>query len=984
MNLLLRCPLPPGDVLMLTAAVRDLHRAHPGVYRTAVETSCPALWENNPLVASTAPPWKADRVIDCEYPLIHESNRRPFHFLHGYVQDLERKLGVTIPVGPFRGDVYLSEDEKRGPSPVAETGHTGRYWVLVAGGKHDFTAKWWDPESYQAVVDHFAGRVTFVQCGGAGDWHPPLRGVINLVGRTGVREFVRVMYHADGVVCPVTFAMHLAAAVPVRHGAAGLRPCVVTAGGREPPHWEMYPGHQFLHTVGALDCCATGGCWRSRCQPVGDGAADDADLCLRPVTTGGGVLIGQCMSLITPARVIDAIELYYKGGVLEYEAQPPKPRVRSSPAARGKKGAAAVTIGVGDYAEMAALAAKELTQRTGLQAVVLGDREFAESGLEHPAFLKFRLFDLLEFDDLLFFDADTVCLADWDPSPLLGSEAVACVRERMVPLVLEESARWGVPPEEHFNTGLFTVSRRHHARWLRRAEEIRRRFPTVLNDQLPLNAARRELGLPLRLLDRRYNWLGFGASSLSHEAPVVLAHRLAPGRQDLNVAYFNGKYELFEPLIRLDDGAAGQVAGRTFAFYDAGGARRVLQLRGDGTITPPAPPEEPGYWFVQSLQGRPALALASETTVLHRFVRVLSGAWVGVSAGTVDPAREGPRLIEQAEAGRGSNGRSNGKATRAAPRSRHEPADATRGATSLRGPVVNEETARAAADEFIRSIPPYPAGRFGGKGIVVCGGGEKYFPCAWVCIRMLRHVGCRLPIELWHVGVAEMPRRLRALVEPYGVRCVDAAAVRRRHPVRTLSGWELKPFALLHCAWEQVLLLDADNVAVRDPTYLFDAAPYRRHGAVFWPDFERLGPERAIWRICGVPYRDEPEVESGQVLLDKRRCWEPLQLTMHLNEHSDFYYDYVHGDKETFHMAWRMLGREYAMVPHPLRPLDRTMCQHDFRGRRLFQHRNLAKWVLGENPRIAGFRFEEVCLRFLDDLRRKTTPRRPARESLAS
>ena len=124
MNLLLRCPLPPGDVLMLTAAVRDLHRAHPGVYRTAVETSCPALWENNPLVASTAPPWKADRVIDCEYPLIHESNRRPFHFLHGYVQDLERKLGVTIPVGPFRGDVYLSEDEKRGPSPVAETGHT--------------------------------------------------------------------------------------------------------------------------------------------------------------------------------------------------------------------------------------------------------------------------------------------------------------------------------------------------------------------------------------------------------------------------------------------------------------------------------------------------------------------------------------------------------------------------------------------------------------------------------------------------------------------------------------------------------------------------------------------------------------------------------------------------------------------------------------------------------------------------------------------
>jgi hypothetical protein len=70
-------------------------------------------------------------------------------------------------------------------------------------------------------------------------------------------------------------------------------------------------------------------------------------------------------------------------------------------------------------------------------------------------------------------------------------------------------------------------------------------------------------------------------------------------------------------------------------------------------------------------------------------------------------------------------------------------------------------------------------------------------------------------------------------------------------------------------------------------------------------------------------------------------------------------------------MAWRMLGREYAMVPHALRPLDRTMCQHDFKGRRVFQHRNLAKWVLGPgNARIPGFRFEELCLGFLDELDR--------------
>jgi hypothetical protein len=238
---------------------------------------------------------------------------------------------------------------------------------------------------------------------------------------------------------------------------------------------------------------------------------------------------------------------------------------------------------------------------------------------------------------------------------------------------------------------------------------------------------------------------------------------------------------------------------------------------------------------------------------------------------------------------------------------------------------------------------------------------------------MLRHVGCTLPIELWHIGDSEMPNEWRAWVEPHGVRCVDADRVRERHTVRTpggtLTGWPLKPFALLHCSFEEVMGIDADNVAVRDPAYLFDAPEYRAAGAVFWPDFDRLATDRAIWRVCNVPYHDEPEVESGQLLIDKRRCWQPLQLTMHLNEHSDFYYEYVHGDKETFHMAWRMLGQIFAMAPHPLQPLDGTMCQHDFHGRRLFQHRNMLKWKPpGENPRVKGFDFEEECLNFLDEL----------------
>lgn len=321
-RLILRSFQSPGDIVMLTAAIRDLHRAQPGQFLTDVRTSCDALWENNPYLTRLSEGDPGVEVHEMHYPLIHQSNQRPYHFLHGFPQYLEQILGISVPLTEFRGDVHLSAEERRLPPPGADLGVPEHFWIVLAGGKYDFTAKWWNPAHYQAVVDHFRGKITFVQCGEAGHWHPPLQGVINLVGRTSPREFVRLMHHAEGVLCPVTWAMHLAAAVETRPGGPVQRACVVVAGGREPPHWEAYPQHQFLSNVGALPCCAQGGCWKSRCQPVGDGdPKDHHDLCVEPVQITPQLRIPKCLDLITPAQVIDRIDLYYRGGVLRYTSR---------------------------------------------------------------------------------------------------------------------------------------------------------------------------------------------------------------------------------------------------------------------------------------------------------------------------------------------------------------------------------------------------------------------------------------------------------------------------------------------------------------------------------------------------------------------------------------------------------------------------------------------------------------------------------------
>ncbi|HMN41192.1 MAG TPA: hypothetical protein PKE29_10130 [Phycisphaerales bacterium] len=282
---------------------------------------------------------------------------------------------------------------------------------------------------------------------------------------------------------------------------------------------------------------------------------------------------------------------------------------------------------------------------------------------------------------------------------------------------------------------------------------------------------------------------------------------------------------------------------------------------------------------------------------------------------------------------------------------------------------LTEANAAGYMDLAAALCPDEPTQAFEGRGVVIPAGGPIYLPCAWVCVRMLRHVGCTLPVEMWHLGPEEMPEQVRRLLESLGVRTVDALDVLRDYPVRRLDGWSLKPYAIMHSRFREVLMLDADNVPIVDPTFLFDTPEFRKREAIFWPDYQRLAPHRSIWRVTGVPYRDEPEFESGEIVVDKVRCWKPLAVTMWMNEFGEFFYRHMHGDKETFHMAWRKLRRPYAMTRHPLVSLSKVMCQHDFDGRRVFQHRNFAKFSLAApNRRIGGFLHEERCFGYLREL----------------
>lgn len=306
-----------------------------------------------------------------------------------------------------------------------------------------------------------------------------------------------------------------------------------------------------------------------------------------------------------------------------------------------------------------------------------------------------------------------------------------------------------------------------------------------------------------------------------------------------------------------------------------------------------------------------------------------------------------------------------------------------------------QEAYRQAMQRAVETMPPYPQRKYQGRGIVILGGG-KYFASAYVTLRMIRHVGCSLPAEVWYLGrKREMIDWQAKLLEGLGASCVDADAVASRRPVRILNGWELKAYAVLHSRFEQVLFEDADSYPCRNPEFLFADPSFGEHGAMFFPDAAWMKLLPQVWQIMGLPHRDERTIESGQFLIDKRRCWQPLALTHWMNQRSDYYYHIgprkseqvgehygrgVHGDKDTFHLAWRYLSREYAMPEKDYAWIPPAVVQHASDGLPVFIHRARRKFSLESQTNFGTSKqegpeyepklpMEDVAHQFLQELR---------------
>lgn len=172
---------------------------------------------------------------------------------------------------------------------------------------------------------------------------------------------------------------------------------------------------------------------------------------------------------------------------------------------------------------------------------------------------------------------------------------------------------------------------------------------------------------------------------------------------------------------------------------------------------------------------------------------------------------------------------------------------------------------------------------------------------------------------------------------------------------RSFQSYWLKPLALYHTKLQEVILLDADAVLMRDPADLRTMSGYERTGTTFFYDrvyamrrffnhvdvngtqmlhqlvdtfdyaqFGLSGPSPSQQLQDSFAFREATahEMDSSMLLVDKRRAGKAMDVLKHLITSVRFHLKFSWGDKEAFWLAYELAHQPYFFTPWGLSLLD--------------------------------------------------------------
>jgi alpha 1,2-mannosyltransferase len=295
---------------------------------------------------------------------------------------------------------------------------------------------------------------------------------------------------------------------------------------------------------------------------------------------------------------------------------------------------------------------------------------------------------------------------------------------------------------------------------------------------------------------------------------------------------------------------------------------------------------------------------------------------------------------------------------------------------------INLNDLRAKEEQFLNSYKPIsrPIGR---SIVTTCY--HKEVASMWVLLNELNRLGCTLPIEIFHRQdelSAEEIQLLSSISDNVHIKKIQGVPKDFTSRYGHVHGWACKIYALYESNFAENLWIDADNYPIVDPSSLFDDLEYRAKGSLFWRDImspdssNQYSDNSPLWPIFNIPPNDCELFETGQLLIDKNKCWQQFGLVKYYADNCEIYYNFG-GDKETFKLAWQRIALLNGLAPQqinyhsnpnvpfgfmPFGPFHKgkanqygkwgggsIMVQRDREGKELFNHRNMDRITFGNN-----------------------------------
>ncbi|KAH3681794.1 hypothetical protein WICPIJ_007233 [Wickerhamomyces pijperi] len=324
---------------------------------------------------------------------------------------------------------------------------------------------------------------------------------------------------------------------------------------------------------------------------------------------------------------------------------------------------------------------------------------------------------------------------------------------------------------------------------------------------------------------------------------------------------------------------------------------------------------------------------------------------------------------------------------------------------------VDEETIAKVTkihEEIVHNIQPLrktARDLYTNKDGIVLIGGDKFSWLSLLSIKSIRSFGTRLPIEMIIPTEEEYEYDLcEKLLPSLNAKCILLPEVLGEDLMNTMSfsGYQYKSLAILASSFNNLLLLDSDNVLLTDPERYFKNEPFKSTGMVTWPDYWERTTSPHFYDILGVSIsnlqirdgkwplktpilqtnKDKVKLhnlkgaipdlssESGQLLIRKSDHIGTLLLSLFYNVYGpNFFYKLIsqgesgEGDKDTFVAGAFKMDEKYYQVSSEIQSFG-YFDDGNFQGvsmgqRDPIEDYNLFQKVKNAHPHLKEYKFAD-------------------------